>query len=82
MQSFSSAASQSQGYFAAVSQSVLALSPSGTHDQILAVVKTVALVLLRVIFVHFGPRRKHKENCFLLILLSRRTVSKASAEAG
>jgi len=25
-----------------VSQSVLALSPSGTHDQILAVVKTVA----------------------------------------
>jgi hypothetical protein len=32
---------QSQGYFATDSLSVLALSPSGTHDQILAVVKTV-----------------------------------------
>jgi hypothetical protein len=28
------------------SQSVLALSPSGTHDQVLAVVKTVAVLFL------------------------------------
>jgi len=39
----------SQSYFAtddrSVSRSVLALSPSGTHDQILAVVKTVEVLL-------------------------------------
>jgi len=33
-----------------VSQSVLALSPSGTHDQILAVVNTVAALLSRGVF--------------------------------
>jgi hypothetical protein len=34
--------SQSQSYFAADGQSVLALSPSGTHDQILSLVMAVA----------------------------------------
>jgi hypothetical protein len=43
-------ASQSQSYFAtdcqSVSQSVLALSHSETHDQILAVVKTVSVLFV------------------------------------
>jgi hypothetical protein len=41
----SHSASQSQGYFATDGQSVLALSPSGTHNQIMAVVKAVAVLL-------------------------------------
>jgi len=47
-QSVSQSASQSQSYFETDSQSVslaiLTLSPSGTHDQILIVVKTIAFL--------------------------------------
>jgi hypothetical protein len=38
--------SQSQSYFAAASQSVLALTPSGTYDQITPVAKTVAVLFV------------------------------------
>jgi hypothetical protein len=50
--------SQSQSHFTtdswsvnqSVDQSVLVLSPCGTHDQILAVVKTVELMILVVTY--------------------------------
>jgi hypothetical protein len=42
--------SQSQSYFAtdirSVSQSILTLSPPGTHDYVLVVVKTVAILFV------------------------------------
>jgi hypothetical protein len=38
--------SHRQSYFATDGQSVLAFSPSGIHDQILAVVKTVAVLFV------------------------------------
>jgi hypothetical protein len=43
--------SVSQSVSQSVRQSVLALSPPGTHDQILAVFKTVAVLMSRVVLL-------------------------------